>query len=87
MPADVAVCHTLRGGRGEEEPAGPADAELEDGLGLVDPGLGIGLQERQPWQEDSPGVYLELAVVTPGPEHDVSVRLEWFSLDWNCCSV
>ena len=80
MPADVAVGHTLGGGRGEEEPAGPADAELEDGLGLVDPGLGVGLEERQAREKDSPRVYLELTVMTAGSEHDVSVRLEWLSL-------
>ena len=35
-----------------------------------------GLEEREAGQEDSPRVYLELTVVAPGTEDDVSVRLK-----------
>ena len=55
----------------------PADTELVDCLCLVGapPGLPAGLQCWQAREEDSPRVYLELTVVTPGPEHQVSEGL------------
>ena len=55
----------------------PADTELVDCLCLVDitPGLTPGLECWKAREQDSPSVYLELTVVTPGPEHHVSEGL------------
>ena len=55
----------------------PADTELVDSLCqvVVVPSLAPGLQLGKPRQQQSPCVYLELAVVSPSPEDDVSEGL------------